>query len=83
MQLVDVQVWYSLLLDMFFLQIQIQNKYMKNVSGLVRPTLRRVPHRSLQHRHLPGQNEGEFSKLDLTENFRKKTLKSPPKINKQ
>ena len=30
MQLVDVQVRYSLLLDMFFLQIQIQNKYMKN-----------------------------------------------------
>ena len=34
----------------------------KIFSGLVRPALRRVPHRSLQHRHLPGQNEGESNK---------------------
>ena len=34
----------------------------KIFSGLVRPALRRVPYRSLQHRHLPGQNEGESNK---------------------
>ena len=53
---------------------------MTNLSGLVRPALRRVPHRSLQHRHLPGQNEGEFSKLDLTENIG--FFKVPQKMNK-
>ena len=45
--------------------------HQKIFSGLVRPALRRVPHRSLQHRHLPGQNEGEITNI-----FRERICKS-------
>ena len=37
------------------------NKHKYISSGLVRPALGCVPHRSLQHWHVPGQNEGKNS----------------------